>query len=223
MKTTLRERLNSPSDSGSIDAIERIKEAIRALPVKPGADKAAAMETVRNGIQVALILGPMNESPRAQGAGHRQTLSELKAIHRLLLKLVQQIQKTHSPALRAIASQHPKRQNPLSLERALIDLGRATMSAKNLPLADLPQKNGGRNQKNGALQIARATKSLYEFYTGKRATLSSAFSTALARHRPSGSFFEFLKEVFEIGNIKADPYTFAKKVTRSSQKVSRGT
>jgi hypothetical protein len=224
IKLTQSENLKpSTEDSGSIDAVERIKAAIRALPCKLGVANAAAFDNARNAVQAALIFGPMNDAPRAQDASCKQTLSELRSVHDLLFKLVTQIQKMHSPALRAVASQHPLRKNPLSFERELIDLGCATLRARNLPFAELPQKKG-RNHKNGALQIALAMKSVYESYTGRRATLSSAFSTGPKHYRPSGEFFQFLKAVFEIGNIDADPHTFARKVTRDhSQRVSRGT
>ena len=158
--------------------VDQIDAAIRALPQKPGHSEKDPLPVARLQIQLALYFAPISDLPRAKSASRKRTLSELDFLGALLVRLYKHIQNLHSPALRAIESQKPKR-HPLVICDDLIALALATSKATDaLPHDALDKK--GRKPKTGALQLAQCARSVFERWT-ESARRSQTHSQPLKR------------------------------------------
>lgn len=213
-------RVSARSAEQLLSVSARIEMAIRKLPLKD-AIVGDEIATACSSIEAGLLFSKMNNLPRARDASHKQTVWELEEFNKLSLALVRHILQMHSPALQAISSQNSERAHPFKIVDGLRTLGRASIKAKrSLPLRTKDKK--GANPKGDVFEFTRVIKSVFERCTGTRATVSSSFSADTGTYKPSGAFFRFTRAIFEACKIEADPYTFARKVTRE-KKVSRET
>jgi hypothetical protein len=190
-------------------ATDHVEEIILALPLGDGHDKARAMATARLMIQAGMAFGRINDLPRARDAGTRQTERELRDLIKRAVNLARHISDMHSPALRAIEAQSPKME-PLSLVDLLGSLvGAAESAIDRLPTDAAPVRKG-RYENRTALDLAGAALGAYEWYTGKRATITTHPVTS----KRSGKFLDFVSAVFSAAQVDADPVHFAKEVIR---------
>jgi hypothetical protein len=185
-------------------AIDRI---ISGLPIKDGLDKAKAAQTARVMIQAGIEFGPINDLPRAQDAGTRQTEQELRDLIEHAVRLGHHILDMHSPALRAVEARSPKVE-PLNLVDLLRSLAKAAESAINQPTTDAAPVLRGRRSNRKASDLADVARDAYEYYTGKRATITTDPIT----YKRSGEFLDFLSAVFDVAGVDADPVHYARKL-----------
>jgi hypothetical protein len=184
------------------ERMERIEAAIKALPLKDGMDGEKALAAARVMIQGGMVFGPIANLPRARAASPNKTYCELDTAAKIAAKLSKHIQSMHSPALRAVETQNV---SPLHLDTHLRSLIVAVERARGtLPVEN--HANVGRPANASALLLAQSAHDVYEWYTGKRATISTHPQTG----KRSGKYLEFVITIFDAAGLDADPVTYAR-------------
>jgi hypothetical protein len=165
-------------------------------------------------MQAAMVMGPINNMPRARDAGRDQTAKELQKLAQDAKALALHIRAIHSPALRAIEAQKPKI-SPLLLADSLASLsGTAFLAIDHLsPTMEAVRK--GRYPNERALTLATTARDTYEWYTGKRASIATDPNS----NKRVSEFFKFVKAIFKVARVEANPEYFAGFVVRQKKQA----
>jgi len=138
--------------------------------------------------------GRDEELPRNQKASQLATDTELRRVHDLCVKLIEQIEGLHAPAVRALAAEEV---SVFNLAAQLRDAAQGSRHA--FGFSDAPENAAGRPRKIEAATVTLEAATVFETVTGRRPTFTTDPETSVI----SGDWPEFLTKIFDALPLRA--------------------